>query len=104
MYCWSKTKLVFEAIIIEHFFNPNLYFYVKDTRDFEEKELNQSFVKLMSEFGAKVDRLSVETDIRPEYFHRLFPNIEYLEMFARASRKVCFVEKSSLGGAVFFIQ
>lgn len=42
--------------------------------------------KLMSEFGVKVGRLSVETDIRPEYFQCMFPNIEYLEMFARQQK------------------
>lgn len=58
------------------------------TRNFEAEEVSLSFYKLMSEFGVKVGRLSVETDIRPEYFQCMFPNIEYLEMFARASRKV----------------
>ena len=42
----------------------------------------------MSEFGAKVCNLSAETDIRPDYFHLLFPNLESLELFSRASRKV----------------
>ena len=58
------------------------------TRDFEAQELKGDFFKLMSEFGVKVKRLSAETDIRPEYFMYQFPNLEYLELFARASRKV----------------
>jgi len=59
-----------------------------ETREFEAKEIDGAFYKLMTEFGVKVRRLSTETDIRPDYFQFLFPNIEYLEMFARASRKV----------------
>jgi len=58
------------------------------TRTFEALELHGDFYKLMSEFGVKVKRLSAETDIRPEYFMYQFPNLEYLELFARASRKV----------------
>jgi len=58
------------------------------TRTFEAKEVGGQFYKLMAEFGPKVSRLSAETDIRPEYFMYMFPNLEYLEMFARASRKV----------------
>ena len=43
---------------------------------------------MLSEFGKNVTKLFCETDIRPEYFARLFPNIETLEMFSRATRKV----------------
>ena len=58
------------------------------TRTFEADEAAGKIYKEMSEFGPKVRRLSAETDIRPEYFQFLFPNIESLEMFARASRRV----------------
>ena len=58
------------------------------TRAFEALELGGTYYKLMAEFGPKVTRLSAETDIRPEYFQFLFPNLVYLEMFARASRRV----------------
>ena len=60
----------------------------QSTRDFEQKELSGNFYKLMSEFGPKVTLLHCETDIRPEYLAVLFPNIESLELFSRASRKV----------------
>ena len=60
----------------------------QSTRSFEAQELTGDFYKLMSEFGVKVRKLSAETDIRPEYFMYQFPNLEYMEMFARASRKV----------------
>ena len=58
------------------------------TRTFEAEEATGTFYKGMVEFGPKVRRLSADTDIRPEYFQYLFPNIESLEMFARASRRV----------------
>ena len=60
----------------------------QSTRDFEQKELSGNFYKLMSDFGPKVSQLQCETDIRPEYLAVLFPNIESLELFSRASRKV----------------
>ena len=60
----------------------------QSTREFEQRELCVSFHKLMAEFGPKVTELHCETDIRPEYLALLFPNLETLEMFARASRKV----------------
>ena len=49
----------------------------------------------MKEFGPKVKKLHCETDIRPEYFAVLFPNIEELEMYSRASRKVPMDERFS---------
>jgi len=58
----------------------------QSTRDFEEREIN--YHQMLSEFGKNVTKLFCETDIRPEYFARLFPNIETLEMFSRATRKV----------------
>ena len=60
----------------------------QSTKDFEQKEVCASFHKLMAEFGPKVVELHCETDIRPEYLAILFPNLESLELFARASRKV----------------
>jgi len=60
----------------------------QSTRDFEAGEVGTKFWRLMTEFGPRVRHLSAETDIRPEYFQLLFPNMESLEMFARASRKV----------------
>ena len=42
----------------------------------------------MTEFGPKVTSLHCETDIRPEYIAKLFPNLETLEMFSRATRRV----------------
>lgn len=60
----------------------------QSTRDFEQREVGGNFFKQMSEFGAKVTVLHCETDIRPEYLALLFPNIESLELFSRASRRV----------------
>ena len=58
------------------------------TREFEQAELCDNFVQLFSEFGPRVTALHAETDIRPEYLARLFPRLESLEMFSRASRRV----------------
>jgi len=61
----------------------------QDIREFEEGEARGgSFFTLMQEFGPKVTTLSIETDIRPEYFIPLFPNVETVEMFSRCSRRV----------------
>ena len=60
----------------------------QSTKDFEQKEVSASFHKLMAEFGPKVVELQSETDIRPEYLAILFPNLESVELFARASRKL----------------
>lgn len=32
--------------------------------------------------------LSLETDLRPDYFVALFPHVETVEMFVRASRQI----------------
>ena len=58
------------------------------TREFEQAELCDNFVQLFSSFGPRVTALHAETDIRPEYLARLFPRLESLEMFSRASRRV----------------
>ena len=68
----------------------------QSVRDFEQRESegsagqgrDNSFYNLMKEFGPKVKTLHCETDIRPEYFAILFPNIEELELYSRASRRV----------------
>jgi len=60
----------------------------QSTKDFEQAEVGNNFYKLMSEFGPKVTSLHCETDIRPEYIAHLFPNLESLEMFSRATRRV----------------
>ena len=68
----------------------------QSTKDFEQREaeagsalgVSGSFYQIMSEFGPKVKKLHCETDIRPEYFAVLFPNIEELEMYSRASRRI----------------
>ena len=68
----------------------------QSVRDFEQRESegssahgrDGSFYGLMREFGPKVKKLHCETDIRPEYFAILFPNIEELELYSRASRRV----------------
>jgi len=60
----------------------------QSTKDFEVAEVGSNFYKLMSEFGPKVTTLHCETDIRPEYIAKLFPNLETLEMFSRATRRV----------------
>ena len=68
----------------------------QSTRDFENSEVNSNFYKLMTEFGTKVTSLHCETDIRPEYIASLFPNLESLEMFSRASRRVPMDSKFSI--------
>ena len=68
----------------------------QSTKDFEQAEVNSNFHKHMSEFGPKVTSLHCETDIRPEYFANLFPNLESLEMYTRASRRVPISSKFSL--------
>jgi len=60
----------------------------QSTKDFEQAEVGNNFYKLFSEFGPKVTSLHCETDIRPEYIAHLFPNLESLEMFSRATRRV----------------
>ena len=60
----------------------------QSTRDFEQKEVGGNFYKVMAEFGPKVTQLHCETDIRPEYLAIMFPNLETLELFSRASRRV----------------
>jgi len=68
----------------------------QSTRDFESGEVCTKFWRLMSEFGGKVCNLSAETDIRPQYFQLLFPNMESMELFSRASRKVPYDPRFSL--------
>lgn len=59
----------------------------QSTKDFEARELSANFYRQFSEFGPRVVSLSCETDLRPEYFTALFPNLEQVEMFVRASRQ-----------------
>ena len=54
----------------------------------------------MTEFGPKVKKLHCETDIRPEYFAVLFPLIEELEMYSRATRRVPMDERFSQDDSV----
>lgn len=60
----------------------------QSTRDFEAREVGANFWRQFNEFGPRVVTLSLETDLRPEYFVALFPNVEEVEMFVRASRAV----------------
>jgi len=60
----------------------------QSTREFETREATAAFHKQFAEFGPKVVSLTVETDIRPSYFVALFPNVEEVEMYVRASRQV----------------
>ena len=78
----------------------------QSTKDFEQREAEGgsglgstgTFYHLMTEFGPKVKKLHCETDIRPEYFAVLFPQIEELEMYSRATRRVPMDERFSQCG------
>ena len=79
----------------------------QSTKDFEQREAeggsgsgaNGTFYHLMAEFGPKVKKLHCETDIRPEYFAVLFPLIEELEMYSRATRRVPMDERFPQDGS-----
>jgi len=60
----------------------------QSTKDFEAREVGATFFRQFSEFGPRVVSLTVETDLRPNYFVALFPNVEEVEMFVRASRHI----------------
>ena len=60
----------------------------QSTKDFEAREVGATFFRQFSEFGPRVVSLTLETDLRPSYFVALFPNVEEVEMFVRASRHI----------------
>lgn len=59
----------------------------QSTKDFEAREVGANFYRQFAQFGPRVVSLTLETDLRPDYFVALFPNVEEVEMFVRASRQ-----------------